>query len=80
MGDLLRRVLYPLLLPAIVFCVWANAWAVKQESGTSRALPPTVTTVPPYASAPRSNPRATGYGLARDDDGLASADDSSDGH
>ena len=78
MGDILRRVLYPLLLPAIVFCVWANAWAVKQESGASRALPPTVTTVPPYASAPRAKPPATGYGLARDDDGFASTDDTSD--
>ena len=80
MGDLLRRVLYPLLLPAIVFCVWANAWAVKQESSIpTRALSPTVTTVPPYASAPRQKAPATGYGLARDD-GFASTDESSDGH
>ena len=32
MGDLARRVLYPLMLPFIVVAVWSYAWAMKEES------------------------------------------------
>ena len=32
MGDVARRVLYPLVLPFIVAAVWSYAWAMKEES------------------------------------------------
>lgn len=30
---MLRQLLYPLVLPAIVACVWVSAWATKLEAG-----------------------------------------------
>ena len=32
MGDLARKVLYPLVLPFIVLAVWSYAWVMKDES------------------------------------------------
>ena len=32
MGDWVRRLCYPLVLPAIVAAVWAHAWAAKVEA------------------------------------------------
>jgi hypothetical protein len=76
MGDFLRQLLYPLLLPAIVFCVWLHAWVNRQESAAHRTIPapqavaplPSMTTIPPV--------RGPRYTMMRDDDdGVASADD-----
>jgi hypothetical protein len=43
MGDWLRRLLYPLVLPIIVAAVWLSAW-VRQEDDRAQsggmALPP----------------------------------------
>lgn len=73
MGDVLRRLLYPLVLPAIVACVWAHAWGIKQE--------PRHMTIPPEDTAavtgfdvqqPALSP-ASGYGFSSED-GFASAD------
>ena len=75
MGDILRRLLYPLLLPAIVFAVWANAWSAKLDRGPPR-MP--ARTPPAFyddgSASPRFSPRS-GYGFARDD-----ADDSGGDH
>jgi len=75
MGDFLRRLFYPLLLPAIVFAVWANAWSAKLDRTPTR-MP---AQVPPAfyddGSAMAQTPSRTGYGFARDDVG-----DSDDDH
>jgi hypothetical protein len=68
MGDVLRRLLYPLLLPAIVFAVWANAWSAKLDRTPTRM---------PFSddgSDVAQAPSRDGYGLARD------ADDYDDDH
>jgi hypothetical protein len=75
MGDLLRRLFYPLLLPAIVFCVWMNAWANRLESPRRRTLP-APEALAPLPSDPRPPVRGPRYTMMRtDDDGVASADD-----
>jgi hypothetical protein len=43
MGDWLRRLLYPLVLPVIVACVWTCGWVRQQDDRNSRnrwTLPP----------------------------------------
>ena len=52
MGDWLRRLLYPLLLPAIVGTVWLCGW-VRQQDDRSRWIPP----IPAVAEATSPNPR-----------------------
>ena len=52
MGDWLRRLLYPLLLPAIVGTVWVCGW-VRQQDDRARWIPPG----PAIADAISSNPR-----------------------
>ena len=77
MGDLVRRVLYPLFVPAIVVTVWAHAWSAKLDA-ERRAIPPgplpgeSVVQPPPTAATPER--WAPQYGFAREDS-LASGDD-----
>ena len=43
MGDWLRRLLYPLVLPVIVAAVWLSAWVRQQDDRAQNgemALPP----------------------------------------
>jgi hypothetical protein len=43
MGDSLRRLLYPLVLPVIVACVWTCGWVRQQDDRAARGrwtLPP----------------------------------------
>ena len=50
MGDWLRRLLYPLVLPAIVGTVWVLGWVRQQEDRTARGrwtIPPLVLDAPP---------------------------------
>jgi hypothetical protein len=78
MGDVLRQTFYPLVLPAIVFCVWAHAWAVKQEAGTARTSTPLPSGIvlPHDAPVTRIPGTRTGaYGFSGDDDSVASVDD-----
>lgn len=65
MGDVLRQLLYPLVLPAIVACVWVHAWAVKQEPGY-RPAHSGPGHVADLGAAPASvpPPQASGYGFA----------------
>ena len=75
MGDWLRRICYPLLLPAIVLAVWANAWSAKMEAGRV-SLPPDLG--PTAQATPLPPPQwSPGYRLSTgdEDDGLASAAD-----
>ena len=75
MGDFLRQLFYPLLLPAIVFCVWMHAWVNRQESAGRRSLP-APQAVAPLPSTPAPVVRGPRYTMMRgDDDGVASADD-----
>ena len=72
MGDLARRVLYPLFLPFIVVAVWSYAWAMKEESRHAPMFEATpqaavVTVLPPLPSV------VPGYGFASDDSALATA-------
>ena len=74
MGDLLRRLLYPLLLPAIVATVWMHAWAVKQDPdhvGHGPSLPPTVSVTDPSFGFPAPS---SGYGFSDPDDAFAGLD------
>jgi hypothetical protein len=76
MGDYLRQLFYPLLLPAIVFCVWMHAWVNRQESAARRTapVPQAVAPLPPTpTNTPARGPRFTM--MRGDDDGVASADD-----
>ena len=76
MGDLLRRLFYPLMLPAIVFCVWMHAWANRAESASRRPVPAPAPVLAPLPSQPDAPVRAPHYTMMRgDDDGVASADD-----
>jgi len=79
MGDLARRVLYPLMLPFIVAAVWSYAWAMKEESRHAPMHETTpqaavITVLPPLPAAAR------GYGFASDDASFATAgtDDAAD--
>ena len=79
MGDILRQLFYPLVLPAIVAAVWLHAWAMKQEPDyypPARPLPPGVRglTERPAVRVP-GPPFGTGYGFATDEDSRASLDD-----
>jgi len=38
MGDRLRQLLYPLLLPVIVGTVWISGWVRQQEDRTERTV------------------------------------------
>ena len=38
MGDWLRRLLYPLVLPAIVGTVWVCGWVRQQDDRANRSL------------------------------------------
>jgi hypothetical protein len=74
MGDVLRRLLYPLLLPAIVFAVWANAWSAKLDRTPTRMPARTPPAFYDDGSDVAQAPSRDGYGLARD------ADDYDDDH
>ena len=78
MGDLLRRLLYPLLLPAIVVTVWVHAWATKQEPGQVQMVPSLPTAAEPIHPAPAFPARASGYGFSSPDDAYAGIDFSDD--
>jgi hypothetical protein len=77
MGDLLRRVLYPLFVPAIVVTVWAHAWSAKLDA-ERRMIPPGPLTGDPVVQAPPTRMKlehwAPQYGFAREDS-FASTDD-----
>jgi hypothetical protein len=74
MGDWVRRICYPLVLPAIVLSVWAHAWSAKMEGSPVR-IP-----APPHAAADAPVPVNVGsvppyHGLSHeDDDGYAWAE------
>jgi hypothetical protein len=76
MGDWVRRICYPMFLPAIVLTVWAHAWSAKMEASPVRFEAPAGA----GAAASASVPRNVGfvppdYGLSHeDDDGFASAE------
>ena len=65
MGDVLRRLLYPLVVPAIVACVWAHAWAMKQEPG-HMVIPPEVVAAATGIESAQPTPPG-GYGFSADD-------------
>jgi hypothetical protein len=74
MGDRLRQVLYPLVLPLIVATIWLCGWVRQQEDHLGRAgyLPPSAPAVQQEFLAAHS---AAPERVARDDqDGLATAD------
>ena len=68
MGDVLRRIFYPLLLPAIVACVWAHAWAVKQEAATARTSLPLPSAVVVPHGVPAIHFPGSAYGFSADDE------------
>ena len=74
MGDWVRRICYPMFLPAIVFAVWAHAWSAKMEAS------PVHMAAPPEAVADDFVPRNVhfvppDFGLSQEeDDGYASAE------
>ena len=73
MGDLARRVLYPLVLPFIVLAVWTYAWAMKEEARHAPAFAesphaPDVVVLPPAPAA------VSRYGFAPDDAAFATVD------
>ena len=73
MGDLLRQLLYPLVLPAIVGSVWVSAWAMKLEAGFAASesdAPADVMAFEPGETAPPSD---SGYGFSAAD-GFASVE------
>jgi hypothetical protein len=77
MGDPLRRMLYPLVLPAIVATVWAYALMMKHD-GPSPAVGFSAgqvaakwAPVPGFAAIQSDD--AAGYGFRRDADGFATA-------
>ena len=70
MGELFRRVCYPLFLPAIVLAVWAQAWAAKVDA--VRPLAPVDPDSAAAADAPVSHCPAP-YGFSADD-AFAAAD------
>jgi hypothetical protein len=75
MGDVLRQIFYPLLLPAIVACVWAHAWAMKQEAASERMIGPLpVAVISPDDPSVIHLP-APLYGFSTDDGSFASVDD-----
>jgi hypothetical protein len=74
MGDLLRRVLYPLFLPAIVVTVWAHAWSAKVDAARTAfpAGPPQ-----PHRITQPATPEqrwVPAYGLSKDDGFASTAD------
>jgi hypothetical protein len=74
MGDLLRRLCYPLVLPFIVGAVWLHAWAARQEA---RSFQPHLTS--PLADLPGGEGHVVtgpgpGYRLFASDDSVASVD------
>jgi len=73
MGDRLRQVLYPLVLPLIVATIWLCGWVRQQEDHLGRAgyLPPDAPASREFLAAHSAAPqRAAGD----DRDGLAPAD------
>ena len=79
MGDLLRRVLYPLFVPAIVATVWAHAWSAKLDA-QRRTIPAgplpgeSVVHAPPTPTPTKPEHWAPQYGFAREDS-VTSSDD-----
>jgi hypothetical protein len=75
MGDVLRQMFYPLVLPAIVAAVWLHAWGVRQESRPFPAVRhvPAATTgaEPGHAIVQVPGP---GYRLSTGDESVASTD------
>ena len=73
MADILRQLLYPLVVPAIVACVWLHAWGMRQvpDFVTVTAEPPAAATMGSGASNEALPPPAA-YGFSAAD-GLASA-------
>jgi hypothetical protein len=76
MGDFFRRLFYPLLLPAIVFAVWANAWSAKLDRTPTRMPAQTPPAFYDDGSVLAQTPPRTGYGFARDDVGDSDEDHS----
>jgi hypothetical protein len=78
MGDILRQLFYPLVLPGIVAAVWLHAWSLKLEPGyyPPVRLPAGIRgpNEGPVVSVP-GPPFGTGYGFATDDDSRASLDE-----
>lgn len=72
MGDLLRRLIYPLFLPAIVVAVWAHAWSAKLDKETVRIDAPQPRATLHALPAPGGGPSAGEYGFSPEDDGFAS--------
>ena len=72
MGDLLRRLLYPLLLPAIVATVWLHAWALR-GNGHPADMAPAAIAADGTLTVP-SLPPPRGYGFAATDDAHAGLD------
>ena len=77
MGDLLRRLCYPLVLPFIVGAVYLHAWAARQES---RAFQPQFPAPPGAVSEAEGHVvtvpgPAPGYRLFTGDDSVASVDE-----
>ena len=55
MGDWLRRVLYPLVLPLIIGTVWVCGWVRQQDDRAARArwtMPPVTVDKPASRSGP----------------------------
>ena len=75
MGDVLRQIFYPLLVPAIVVCVWAHAWAMKQEAASERMTAPLPQAVFSHSDTPVIHLPGPTYGFSADDETFASIED-----
>ena len=77
MGDVLRRLCYPLVLPFIVGTVWLHAWATRQDSRAFAPHLPAAGVEPKTGAAvvtvPGPGPGAT-YRLSTGDDTVASVE------
>ena len=73
MGDILRQLLYPLILPAIVACVWVSAWAMKLEAGFAPSEPHAPADVMAFGPERAAPPPGNGYRLSVAD-GFASVE------
>ena len=71
MGDWLRRIIYPLFLPAIVVAVWAHAWSVKLDKGVGRIPASEPRATLRALPSPGAAPSGQQYGFASEDDGFA---------
>ena len=79
MGDWLRRLLYPLVLPLIVGAVWACGWVRQQDDRAARnrwSLPPLARQFEPTPRSPDTSfPKTAAHPIRTEFFATASADE-----